>query len=100
MQEHQSFCERFAKANSIAIDKTREAIKSNPVRSIASIGFAALVSASFAVSEENSCATADGCKAPAALAAGMGAATAGILITGGLYAAYLAKEIVSPSVER
>lgn len=93
MQEHISFCDRLKDAHWIATDKTKQSFKNHPVRTIASTGFAALVSASFAVSKEDSCATVSGCKFNALIAAGIGAGTIGILLISATYAKHLVNEM-------
>ncbi len=100
MQEHITFCDRLKSTHLEARDKTIQAFKNHPVRTIASIGFTALISASFAVSKENSCATIDGCKAPAMLAAAMGASIAVILLISGVYTVKFIKGLTCASPQR
>lgn len=100
MQERQSWCERVKTAHCNTITETYETIKSHPIASIAITGFAGIVSASFATTPQNSCDVTDNCTAGTALIGIGGAGAAGLITTSGIYTAYLAKEIVSPGIER
>lgn len=97
MQERPSFVERLKQANSTAIDKTKETIKSNPIAAIATTGMAGIASASFIASPQHQCNAADNCTGGTALVGFVGAGATALVATSAIYTKHFVKEVCNPT---